>query len=91
LTAALRRMGRGDLTAHGFRSTFSSWAHAQTAYPSDVIEMALAHTIGDRVKAAYQRDDLITKRRMLMADWARFCATVASEGKVLPMRAGKTG
>jgi len=87
LTAVLRRMGRGELTAHGFRSTFSSWAHSQTAYPSDVIEMALAHTIGDKVKAAYQRDDLIEKRTRIMADWARFCATVAPEvDNVLPLR-----
>jgi len=92
LLAVLRRMGLGEFTQHGFRSAFSSWAHAQTAYPSDVIEMALAHTIADKVKEAYQRDDLIEKRRRLMADWAKFCATVATTtGKVLPMRSTKAG
>lgn len=92
LTAVLRRMGCGHLTAHGFRATFSSWAHSQTAYPSDVIEMALAHTIADKVKAAYQRDDLIAKRTRIMADWAKFCATVATTAdNVLPLRSPIAG
>lgn len=90
LTAALRRMGRGDLTAHGFRSTFRDWAAEQTAYPSEVVEMSLAHTIGNKVEAAYRRGDLIEKRRRLMDEWAKFCATVApATGKVLPMRGAK--
>lgn len=92
LTAVLRRMGRGDLTAHGFRSTFRDWAAEQTAYPSEVVEMSLAHTITNRVEAAYRRGDLIDKRRRLMADWARFCTTVTpAAGKVLPMRSPKAG
>jgi len=49
----LRRIGRGDLTAHGFRSTFRDWcARSETAFPSEVAEMALAHTVGDKVEAA---------------------------------------
>jgi integrase len=51
----LRRMGRGDLTAHGFRSTFSDWCAEQTNSPSEVREMALAHAVGDKVEAAYRR------------------------------------
>jgi integrase len=91
LTAVLRRMGRGDLTAHGFRSTFRDWAAEQTAYPSEVVEMALAHTIGNKVEAAYRRGDLIEKRRRLMDDWAKFCSTVTpATGEVLPMRSSKT-
>lgn len=91
LTAVLRRMGRGSLTAHGFRSTFRDWAAEQTAYPGEVVEMALAHTIASRVERAYRRGDLIEKRRRLMADWARYCATVATKtGTVLPMRGAKT-
>jgi integrase len=73
LTAVLRRMGRGDLTAHGFRSTFRDWAAEQTAYPSEVVEMALAHTIGNKVEAAYRRGDLFEKRRRLMDEWAKYC------------------
>jgi integrase len=69
----LRRMGRGDLTAHGFRSTFRDWAAERTNFPRDVAEMALAHAIGDKVEAAYRRGDLFDKRRQLMAAWAKFC------------------
>jgi integrase len=76
LTATLRRMNRNDITAHGFRSTFRDWASEATAYPGDVVEMALAHTIGNKVEAAYRRGDLFEKRARLMADWATFCGTV---------------
>jgi integrase len=69
----LRRMERGDLTAHGFRSTFRDWA-AETGQPADVAEAALAHTLGSKVQAAYQRGDLLQRRRKLMDTWADFCA-----------------
>ena len=68
-------MERGDLTAHGFRSTFKDWAAESTAYPAELSEMALAHTIGSKVEAAYRRGDLFEKRRRLMADWGTFCST----------------
>jgi integrase len=83
----LRRMKRDDLTAHGFRSTFSDWAAERTAYPREVVEMSLAHAIGNKVEAAYCRGDLFEKRRQLMADWARFCAA-PSAGEVVELRAG---
>ena len=70
----LRRMGRGDLTAHGFRSTFSDWCAEQTNTPSEVREMALAHTVDDKVEAAYRRGDLFDKRRQLAEAWARYCS-----------------
>ncbi len=69
----LKRMGREDLTVHGFRSTFRDWAAECTTYPNEVCEMALAHAIGDKVEAAYRRGDLFEKRRQLMLDWARYC------------------
>jgi len=69
----LRRMGRGDLTAHGFRSTFSDWAAEQTNAPSEVREMALAHTVSDKVEAAYRRGDLFQKRQELAEAWAHYC------------------
>jgi integrase len=75
LLATLKRMKRADLTAHGFRSTFRDWAAETTAYPDAVVEMALAHAIGNAVEAAYRRGDLFEKRKRLMADWARYCAT----------------
>ena len=58
LTAVLRRMKRGDLTAHGFRSAFRDWAAEMTAYPAELVEMALAHAVGNKVEAAYRRGDL---------------------------------
>jgi len=69
----LRRMGRGELTVHGFRSTFSDWCAEQTAFPSEVREMALAHAVSDKVEAAYRRGDLFEKRRELADEWARYC------------------
>ena len=74
LTAVLRRMNRGDLTAHGFRSTFRDWAGETTAHPREVIEAALAHRLKDKAEAAYARGDLFVKRRRLMEDWAAFLA-----------------
>ena len=58
----LRRMGRGDLTTHGFRSTFGTGPPSAPRYPREVAEMALAHRIGDKVEAAYRRGDLLAKR-----------------------------
>jgi integrase len=82
----LRRMGRGDLTVHGFRSTFRDWAAEQTTFPSEVVEMALAHAVGDKVEAAYRRGDLFEKRRKLMDAWAGYCATQGHDATVLPMK-----
>ena len=73
LTAVLRRMGREDITVHGFRSTFRMWTAEATAYPRDVCEHALAHSLPDKVEAAYQRSDLFDKRKKLMRDWSNFC------------------
>jgi len=60
------RMGRSDVTVHGFRSSFRDWCAERTSYPNHVVEMALAHAIGDDVEAAYRRGDLFDKRRKLM-------------------------
>ncbi len=74
----LKRMGRGDLTAHGFRSTFRDWVAERTNYPNEVAEMALAHTVGDKVEAAYRRGDMFEKRHRMMRDWAEFCSRLDS-------------
>jgi len=84
LTAVLRRMKR-QVTAHGFRSTFRDWAGETTAYPREVIEHALAHQLKDKAEAAYARGTLFDKRRRLMADWAKYCNTVAATGTVTPI------
>jgi len=62
-----------DVTVHGFRATFKTWATECTNYPNDVVEQALAHTIGSAVERAYRRGDLYTKRSKLMAMWGQYC------------------
>ena len=93
MAAVLGRMGRDDITVHGFRSTFRDWAAERTNYPNHVVEMALAHIVGDKVEAAYRRGDLFAKRARLMTDWAKFCTTepLISSAKVTPLRQGAHG
>jgi len=86
LTAVLRRMGRSDITAHGFRSTFRDWCSERTSYPRDVAEMALAHAIGDKVEAAYRRGDLFEKRRRMMREWGKFTGKVQTTATVMPIK-----
>ena len=93
MASVLGRMDRNDITVHGFRSTFRDWAAERTSYPNHVVEMALAHIVGDKVEAAYRRGDLFAKRVRLMADWAKFCTTEPpiSSAKVTPLRQGAHG
>jgi len=93
LSQLMRRMKKcGELTVeavpHGFRSTFRDWAAEQTAYPDEIRKAASGHTVGDSVKEAYQRTDLLEKRRQLMLEWAKFCdkVTQPSTDKVTPLR-----
>jgi len=72
LSAVLRRMQVGAVP-HGLRSSFRDWAAERTSFPHEVVEMALAHTIKNKVEAAYRRGDLFEKRRELMGSWAGFC------------------
>ena len=85
----LLRGQRGQgATVHGFRSSFRDWAAEQTAYPNELCEAALAHTVSDKTEAAYRRGDMFEKRRRLMDDWAKFCAAPATVGEnVVKMRA----
>ncbi len=82
----LRRMKQDDLTAHGFRSSFRDWAAERTTFPAEVAEMALAHTVSDKVEAAYRRGDLFQKRRQLAEAWAKFCDLPPAAGQVLSIR-----
>jgi integrase len=82
----LELMGRKDLTTHGFRSTFRDWAAEQTSYPSEVVEMALAHVVKNAVEAAYRRGDLFEKRARLMAAWSEYCAQAPTTSVVVPIR-----
>lgn len=82
----LERMDRADLTVHGFRSSFRDWAAERTNFPREVAEHALAHSLPDKVEAAYRRGDLFDKRRHLMDAWAQFCGDPAVSGTVVPIR-----
>jgi integrase len=86
LAMLLRRLGYGNITAHGFRSSFRDWAAERTSFPREVAEMALAHKIPDAVEAAYRRSDLFDKRRKLMEAWAAYCTSVGAPAKVFPFK-----
>lgn len=83
LTAVLRRMGRGDITVHGFRSTFRDWCAEATgnSFSREVCEHALAHSLLDKVEAAYRRGDLFEKRIELMRAWANYCMSKVDTAK----------
>lgn len=68
---------RPGMTAHGFRSTFRDWAADMTAFPREVAEQALAHSLPDKTEAAYRRTDLLHKRALLMAEWSSYCNSPA--------------
>jgi integrase len=85
LTMTLRRMGRGDLTTHGFRSTFRDWCGDHTEFPREVAEAALAHAVGDKAEQAYRRGDALEKWRRLMDAWAAYCEQKPVADNVLPM------
>jgi integrase len=81
----LGRTGHSGITAHGFRSTFRDWAAEQTGFSRELAEAALAHTLRDKTEAAYQRGDLLEKRRKLMDAWSQYASRSAS-AKVVEMR-----
>lgn len=85
----LQRMGLGDYTVHGFRSTFRDWAAEQTNFPRELAEAALAHVLKDKTEAAYQRSDLLEKRARLMQAWADYCDRIATPAAVTPIHARK--
>lgn len=90
----MREMGysvngdRGAYVPHGFRSTFRDWVGEETSFPSDVAEMALAHSIRDKTEKAYRRGDLFEKRRVMMQAWADYLEPRGAN--VVPILAAKT-
>ena len=72
LLMVLRRM-HVDAVPHGFRATFKTWASECTAFHHDVIEASLAHSLDSKVAEAYQRGDMLEKRRALLGQWAAYC------------------
>ena len=89
--AAMRKylqddMGKAGLTVHGFRSTFRQWVKDCTNFSGEIAEAALAHVIGDKTEAAYNRSDALERRRQLMDSWARYCTGgKAATGEVIPI------
>jgi integrase len=77
MLAVLKRMNCADLTVHGFRATFRTWAAERTMFTREVAEAALAHVVGDDTERAYQRGDLFQKRRKLMAEWEQFLTSAS--------------
>jgi integrase len=89
LTAVLRRMKRDDITAHGFRSTFRDWCAESSAssFGREAAEHALAHSLPDKVEAAYRRGDQFERRIGLMQAWSDYCSTTsATAATVTPIR-----
>ena len=82
-----RRLKIG-LTVHGFRSTFRDWAAEQTNYPDEMRKIASGHTVSDAVKKAYERTDLLDKRRNLMNEWGQFLdqPRIKLPSRVSPLR-----
>ena len=80
----LRRMGRKDVTVHGFRSSFRDWAAEEAGAPRELAEAALAHQVGSDVERAYARSDLLERRRALMKQWSVACTlgTKSEAGRV---------
>ena len=85
LWRVIRGMQIRDATVHGFRSAFRDWAAECTNFPSEVCEAALAHSVANKVEAAYRRGDLFEKRRKLMEAWAIYCVAPKA-GKVVAFR-----
>jgi integrase len=85
--AAMSAAGGAGATVHGFRSTFRDWCAESTNHPRELAEAALAHALSDRVEAAYQRGDLLERRRRLMMEWATFLARPMIAGEVITLHA----
>jgi integrase len=82
----LKQMGHGDVTVHGFRSSFRDWAGESTSHAREVIEHAMSHQLKDKAEAAYARGTMLERRRGLMAHWAAYCAQPALTPGVVPIR-----
>jgi integrase len=85
MSRQLARIGITNVTIHGFRSSFRSWAAERTAFPAEVAELALAHQVGSALERAYQRSDLFARRVELAEAWGKFCVGTPP-AEVVPLR-----
>jgi integrase len=81
LDQVVKRLGR-QCTVHGFRSSFADFATERTAAAFEVVELCLAHVVGNAVVQAYRRSDLFERRAVLMRQWASFCSTPTADNVV---------
>lgn len=88
MTMALRRMGLGEYSVHGFRASFKSWAADATSFPNELSEAALAHVVGDRVERAYRRTDALERRREMMQGWSKFLSGATASSVTSFRRSG---
>jgi integrase len=78
----------GPVTVHGFRTTFADWARERGKFQPDMVEHALAHSVGTKVAQAYTRGTYLEERTKMMQRWGNYCAgSVAEESNVVPMHA----
>ena len=90
MLALLKRMKRDDITVHGFRATFSTWANETAAARPDVIEgLCLAHREGDKIRAAYNRAQFASERRKLLDAWAAFLEGREAASNVIEFTSAK--
>jgi integrase len=87
LGAALRRLGfsKDEMTAHGFRAMASTLLNEQ-GFPPDVIELQLAHTERNEVRAAYNRARRLEERRRMMQAWADYLDGLRASNNVIPIK-----
>jgi len=86
LLRTLRLMGH-SVTVHGFRASFRTWAGERTNFPRELIEVSLAHAVGDETEQAYARGDMLARRRQLMEAWSKYCSKPdTANGVVVPLR-----
>jgi integrase len=85
MAMTMRRLGMGEFTVHGFRSSLRSWVAKHGIAPREVAEICLAHFVGDDTERAYQRDDMLERRRPVMQAWADHVFGHAATDKVVPM------
>jgi integrase len=83
----MKSLGRGEVTVHGMRASFRTWAAERTNFPHEVAELCLSHAVSDEVVKAYKRTTLFDKRTKLMRAWSDYCSKPVPAGAtVVPMR-----
>ena len=86
MLCVIDRMGlKGEITAHGCRASFRTWAQEETNFPWELAELSLGHTVGTKVERAYARGDAFKKRVAIMQSWANYCSTPRQPGTVIPL------